>query len=55
MKDKTRKWLEERAAFGTGTKAKEILEHINDLEKYIKEIECSLSERSDLTPKPAEH
>ena len=32
MKDKTRKWLEERAAFGAGTKAKEILDHISELE-----------------------
>lgn len=35
MKKETREWLKERAAFGTGTKAKEIMEYIEKLEKEM--------------------
>lgn len=38
MKDSTREWLKERAAFGTGTKAKEIMEHIEKLEKEMRRV-----------------
>ena len=41
MKESTREWLKERAAFGTGTKAKEIMEYIEELEIKLKKKESS--------------
>ena len=38
MKESTRKWLKERADFGTGTRAKEIMEYIEDLEKEMEKV-----------------
>jgi len=55
MKKETREWLKERAAFGSGTKAKEIMDYIIELERSINSMECSLSERLDLMHQPAEY
>jgi hypothetical protein len=33
MSDGIKKWLEERARFGSGTRAKELLDYVNGLEK----------------------
>ena len=54
MKESTREWLKERASFGGG-KAREIMDYIEELERHINSMECSLSERTDLMHKPAEY